>query len=170
MREILFRGKTKDTGKWVTGYYCKSPITAGNSEGDASDGWYFLSGQERHLIIQDGIAFTVNPETIDQYTGLNDKNGVKIFDRDVIFFEPFGTHNNDRVIHYKQGSFMGKLIRNGYSDWILSSEMYIVIGNVTDNPELLGLRQRPDTLPRERYVDHHQSSITDNPGLLEGKE
>ena len=137
MREILFRGKRIDNGKWVYGYYCKSPITDGNSEGDASDGWYFLSGKERHLIIQDGVAFTVDPETIGQYTGLDDKNGGKIFEGDFVFFEPFGTHNNNRLIQYQHGAFLGKLIRNGYSDRILSPEMYIIIGNITDNPELL---------------------------------
>ena len=128
MREILFRGKRIDNGKWIYGWVfgekAKSII-------ELDKGYIGKEGVESYY------TSVVTPETVGQYTGLDDKNGGKIFEGDFVFFEPFGTHNNNRLIQYQHGAFLGKLIRNGYSDRILSPEMYIIIGNITDNPELL---------------------------------
>ncbi len=72
-----------------------------------------------------------------QYTELKDKNGKEIYEGDILFFEPFGKHNNDRIVKFKQGMFLGELVRNGYNDAITSSDFYKVIGNIHENPELL---------------------------------
>lgn len=69
-REILFRGKRIDNGEWVYGYF-----------------WHIKEHynpklSNRHCIksIKNGLDYEVIPETISQFTGLTDKNGVKIFE------------------------------------------------------------------------------------------
>ena len=72
MREILFKAKREDNGEWVEGMPCAT----------RQSGIYSIQ-------TLDGGIFDIVPDTLCQYTGLTDKNGVKVWENDIIE-DPFG--------------------------------------------------------------------------------
>ena len=150
MREILFKAKRLDNGKWVEGYYQKRKD---------------YDEQDEHLIFR-CVSYhsweyaKVDPRTICQYTGLTDKNGNKIWENDILSYSydypdsPWlkadGKTNKDIV--YKKGqvfwqgwrgtwavtSRLGK--KGGNQDvfvYCRNPNRTEVIGNIFDNAELL---------------------------------
>ena len=122
MREILFRGKQADSGKWVYGFISGLnddeygiPMTMNDTEGLCD--------------------IIVNPITVGQYTGLTDKNGTKIFEGDIIH----GKLGNFAV---RWSEYIGAFVA-GISTKIMpclnrgTMKCYEVVGNIYDNPELL---------------------------------
>ena len=135
MREILFRGKRKDNGEWVQGQLLHFKASVGTEElaiivegceWDNSNEWFNLGKRAK-----------VFPETIGQYTGLTDKNGTKIFEGDIV--ESVYYHFKGVVIFDEYCRFVIKdVIEGGYYLVAHNNNDCIVIGNIHDNPELLG--------------------------------
>lgn len=128
-RTIKFRGKTKVGKEWVYGYVYETQI--------------FIDGNpcQDVMIIDD---FQVIPETVGQFTGSTDKNGKEIYDGDIckVLYSSIGFQIDVMGVVY-------------WGDWSMSYQIYLlpnqdeykladyksdieVIGNINDNPELLG--------------------------------
>lgn len=150
MRDILFRGKSKYTGRWMYGYYAK--------------GKHYLDNTDVHVIFPTDLKVYphlasilknseysegefVMPATIGQYIGYEDKNGKKIFEGDIIREDIPGIYYRTYVITYDGASFCystyDELKRGICGDVIddceygLCTNRFEVIGNIHDNPELL---------------------------------
>ena len=122
-REILFRGK-KSNGRWVYG----SLVVSENIK----PAIYYEFG--KGLVKRLDWCY-VTPDTIGQYTGLKDKNRVKIFEGDII---SIGDPNIKYITMWRNDGFCAKQIGAssyiGLTYWASDIE---VLGNVIDNPELI---------------------------------
>lgn len=149
MREILFRGKainrdseyyrtTYKNGDWVYGlltrYYDKRfenlPAEMTNTSG--------ISGIE------------IDYETIGLFTGSTDKNGVKIFEGDIVKGIAYSVTKIGVIVWIDEISGFGVRYAQNLTAWENSSILRCVslgktdefaaevIGNIHDNPELLG--------------------------------
>ena len=119
MREFLLRGKRTDNGEWVK---CSETYIR---DGDG----IWLSDENLNVV-------TVIPETVGQYTGLKDKNGVRIFEGDIV--RAFTRFSEIYVspVTYHDGTFWFK--NWSWTKFLFKFEKIEVIGNIRDNPELLG--------------------------------
>lgn len=123
MREILYRGKRKDNGEWVKGYF------------------YRISEKLNPFIMlidSNAESREVIPETIGQYTGLTDKNGKKICEGDIL---RIGGCYFDVI--YRNGGFvwrgmkLNKFVNYADSDSNIEQFSFVeVIGNIYDTPEM----------------------------------
>ena len=126
MREILFRGKRVDNVEWVisnTFYQCEGKIKLWDEPN------------------RDGYV-EVDPETVGQYTGLTDKNGIAMYEGDIIHG---AAHWLERyvsaVVTFRNGSFGLLWYRGEIEEFNPFTSMcnveYTVVGNIYDNPELM---------------------------------
>ncbi len=135
MREILFRGQTRKKGEkvrldglpidsnWVYG-----GIFAPDTEENTFALIYDYDTCEKISVYRD---------TVGQYTGLTDKNGVKIFEGDIVRYESI-----NYFVEYVSG-FAAFTMKHYYNIHYAPSltpnsvKRMEVIGNIHDNPELL---------------------------------
>lgn len=137
MKEILFRGKRLDIGVWEYGYYV-------SMYGDDCPRIY--TGYNCYTLTPDW--HRVDPKSIGQYTGKNDKYDKKIFEGDII--KTCGQHNCYDVIEYCDdlaGFYaVNDDIHIPAELAILKKDFIEVVGNVYDNMELIGGRYVRDTV------------------------
>lgn len=127
MREIKFRGKSVDSGKWVYGYYVLRPF-------------------QTHCIYVSDFVEEIAPDTLGQYIGLKDKDGREIYEGDIVHYRaatedsfPNPTAEYDGVVYYDE---CGELCFGNFFAIYCSS--VLVLGNIYENPELLDITNCDD--------------------------
>ena len=129
---ILFRGKRIDTNEWIVG----------NLVSPYEDKMYIIDlvKHSYNETITHLVPIEVVPETVCQYTGLDDYNGNHIFEGDIF---KFGFKNC--VVRYDKDNarFMfyvnDEIPVDGFNKLTLSTK--ILQGNKFDNPELLHYKE-----------------------------
>jgi len=149
MREILFRGKSKINGEWVYGFY---------SGENCSEIFSPMFKQDNIIIKGSGFWVEVDPETVGEFTGLTDKDGTGIFEGDILQGDEYpycsdGNYNYyAEVVWFDDGCCGFGLcthknpkstvrgISDGNCEWFedFDSNNWSVVGNIYDNPELIG--------------------------------
>jgi len=133
MREILFRG-----------LFDKSKL--GNDDLKECFIYGDLIQTSHESIIRErdtNIEWIVHKDSVGQYTGLNDKNGKKIFEGDIVEIGKLGAIPAFSVkICFKNGYFYGEYANTPIIYFMenYSSNLIEVIGNIHDNPELLDVK------------------------------
>lgn len=136
MREIEFKGKLKVSGEWAFGNLCKRV-----------DGGYIVTPDETPI----GKYGAIIEGTESQYTGIDDMEGNKIFENDILevneegrklFGTSFELYRKYQLVGFNDGCFMtGRNIiapKTHYDTYLWVIKDYVkVVGNKFDNPELL---------------------------------
>lgn len=133
-REILFRGRYAREKAWVYG-----SLIAGSG---------ILDNDEHG-----GMLHPIDFNTVGQYTGLKDKNGKKIFDGDVLMFSIMGDDGYVVIVSMENSAWgfypaFPELVHEDDQKWrsfwdpeydeVWKRNYFTVIGNIYDNPELIG--------------------------------
>lgn len=128
-REILFRGKTIQGGFWKEGCLL-----------------YWANQAQIWERDEDGMThnYSVDPKTVGQYTGFKDDHGKKIYEGDIV--KILGEGGGDCVEDYyiygevewldNIGLWYFTGVHDSYDNIIRTYDIEVV-GNISDNPELL---------------------------------
>lgn len=160
-REILFKAKRKDNGKWVEGYYVKTKLGKDIKPSDVLFVPFNVSRNEEWGWVK------VIPDTLCQYTGLTDKNGKKIWENDILICHAneydlervvFGEFNVidtetlevvDRVIGWHTEVIKTDALSEcepfclpmPLTDYYIKKGEVEVLGNIFDNADLLEVEE-----------------------------
>lgn len=132
-REILFRAKC--FGNWRYGNYVHFVKKPTNSRCNINYKDFIITNEddgEHYFPISD-------LSSLGQYTGLKDKNGVKIFEGDIVII---GEKLKTKVVYYDgafrmQSEFSPTPTDTTDMGYMMREFSVRIIGNIHDNPELM---------------------------------
>lgn len=134
--EIKFRAKEISTKKWCKGHYILHQII-------------LICSSIKEEMEETCEHYLVIPETLGQFTNINDSKGNEIYAGDIICDE----QNRHWIVYTAPGGFCicrtdewsstngNPIMASGLSEpqnVAFTEQSCIVIGNIFDNPELLG--------------------------------
>lgn len=132
MREILFKAKRKDNGEWVEGYYVYDNV---------KNKAFICTTRLLYGWLQKVMWIEVDSNTICQFTGMTDKNGVRIWENDVAWIVYDGKEHIYQIVwDNSELDFKATNGKENYGtnfEYLLCCEEIEVIGNIFDNKELL---------------------------------
>nr|DAH49966.1 MAG TPA: YopX protein [Bacteriophage sp.] len=131
MREILFKAKRIDNGEWVEGCYAA-----------LDDKSFICTDVVEHYRVHALRWFEIDSETLCQFTGMTDKNGVRIWKNDIVEAWSQGSRAIGTVKQRVDGLWIMSPAWQNHEFWELkpnsNGETTVeVLGNAFDNPELL---------------------------------
>ena len=116
-REIKFRAKRLDNNQWVIGYYLPTQY------GEKHLIYFALEFLNEHTRIE------IDPKTLGQFTGFVDKNGIKIFEGDVVHISGIGNYeitdirkDFDMLVNAKVEGDLNEIVGNIYENKELITE------------------------------------------------
>lgn len=146
MREVVFRGKSLETGEWVYGslYTHAAPLECFGCNPLKQTYFIYKAGFADWSMPRPVESHEVDRKTIGQCTGIKDRNSQLIFEGDIIKWEVSGVERT-AVVYYDQYQacfWMGLDLISGnlvLNDWMRGE--YEKLGNKIDNPEILPFHQ-----------------------------
>lgn len=168
-REILFRGKGKETGEWYYGGYLSMDKTtycfAEDYAANPNNTEHFIVYDEmtdwglpnKHMMVE------VDPETVGQFTGLLDKDNNKVFEGDILLFgdKLIVVYWDDEAFRWMAKEAVEYPYRKfpdnkdwDYIDlgWIGAEVACVgkmttqIVGNIYDNPEMFIIEREDHTV------------------------
>lgn len=133
----ICKAKRKDNNEWVEGvaiFADNKAFILNNAKVE------FIKGFNKNRLIF--VSVEVIPGTVEQCSGVPDKNGKLIFEGDIVVTYKFNTPEVKYTIKYDKeiATFIGEYKKGcikHFTTFDGDSDCFEVIGNIHDNPELL---------------------------------